>query len=230
MRRFGAAGSELKSLANDAELDDYTFRVAGCVGEFWTKICYRHLFSGGRPATPQPLDSHAGLNLDQLVAEGIRFGKGLQLVNILRDVPEDLRNGRCYIPEDGLRAAGLRAQDLLSPKSERAFRPLYDRLLDKAQAHLEAGWHYTTSLPRKHMRVRLACAWPILIGCKTLALLRGGNVLDGANRLKVSRPFIRKMMLQTIIYYPFAQAWNGLLPRQEAQIGAGNAPFGTGSQ
>ena len=33
-----------------------------------------------------------------MVPMGIRYGKGLQLVNILRDIPQDLRNGRCYIP------------------------------------------------------------------------------------------------------------------------------------
>ena len=32
------------TLETEAELDDYTYRVAGCVGEFWTKICRAHFF------------------------------------------------------------------------------------------------------------------------------------------------------------------------------------------
>ena len=83
LRRFGlaTAGSVL-SLQSDAELDDYTFRVAGCVGKFWTEICSAHLFSTGT------------WNLAEQLRLGVEFGKGLQLVNILRDLPRDLRQGR----------------------------------------------------------------------------------------------------------------------------------------
>lgn len=31
------------ALTNGAELDRYTYLVAGCVGEFWTRVCFRHL-------------------------------------------------------------------------------------------------------------------------------------------------------------------------------------------
>ncbi len=96
------AGDKLKlelqpiiALQTDAELDDYTYRVAGCVGEFWTKMCRAHLFPKAR------------LDDAQLLANGIRFGKGLQLVNILRDLPADLRKGRCYLPAEKLEPAGL---------------------------------------------------------------------------------------------------------------------------
>src|SRR6185436_15786446 len=45
LARFaGATAQHISSLQSDAELDDYTYRVAGCVGEFWTRLCRRHLF------------------------------------------------------------------------------------------------------------------------------------------------------------------------------------------
>ena len=45
LRRFaGASAGKSSRLQNDAELDDYTYRVAGCVGEFWTKMCRAHVF------------------------------------------------------------------------------------------------------------------------------------------------------------------------------------------
>jgi farnesyl-diphosphate farnesyltransferase len=50
------------ALETEAELDDYTYRVEGCVGEFWTKICRAHLF-------PQ-----ARLDEKQFIMDGIRFG------------------------------------------------------------------------------------------------------------------------------------------------------------
>ena len=45
LRRFaGATAENIVALETAAELDDYTYRVAGCVGEFWTKICRAQLF------------------------------------------------------------------------------------------------------------------------------------------------------------------------------------------
>jgi farnesyl-diphosphate farnesyltransferase len=96
-------------------------------------------------------------------------------------------------------------------------------MLDRAEAHLGAGWRYTTSLPRGSIRVRLACAWPILIGHKTLGLLRKGNVLEPGNRVKIRRSELRALLIRSVLYYPFSRAWNGLFPRKEADFGAGNA-------
>lgn len=199
LERFGSANADrLLALQTDTELDDYTYRVAGCVGEFWTRICHYRLYWG------EPWDEAA------MLSNGIRFGQGLQLVNILRDLPRDLRAGRCYLPVESLAAHGLRPNDLLYPVNLPRLRPLYDSLLDRAQAHLTAGWAYTTALPQSPFRVRLACTWPILIGAETLAKLRHGNVLDPAQRLKVSRASVRRIMLQTILYAPSAGKWSRL--------------------
>ena len=39
-----ASPEKIVALETPSELDDYTYRVAGCVGEFWTRICRIHLF------------------------------------------------------------------------------------------------------------------------------------------------------------------------------------------
>ena len=193
-------GENIIALQSLPELDDYTYRVAGCVGEFWTAMCRSHLFPEA------PLDDA------QLMSNGVRFGKGLQLVNILRDLPRDLRAGRCYIPRTELELAGLAPIELLDVSNEKRFRPLYDRLLDKAEEHLAAGWAYTKSLPRNQIRVRLACAWPILIGARTLQKLRNENVLDASRRVKVSRSEIRDLMARSIFLYPFRSKWDAQFP------------------
>ncbi len=202
LRRFGSASAgQVVALKTEAELDDYTYRVAGCVGEFWTKMCRAHLF-------PQlPLDE-AGL-----LANGIRFGKGLQLVNVLRDLPADLRQGRCYLPSEQLAKEELVPTDLLDSKNEPRLRPVYDPWLGRAEAHLAAGWLYTNTLPRRCVRVRLACAWPLLIGRQTLGLLRSGGVLDAQKRCKVPRAQVRRILCRSVLYYPWSQAWNRLYPR-----------------
>jgi farnesyl-diphosphate farnesyltransferase len=150
------------------------------------------------------------VELATLLANGIRFGKGLQLVNILRDLPADLGHGRCYLPADALALHQLKPADLLNPANEKALRPLYDAWLDRADSHLAAGWAYTNSLPRKSVRVRLACAWPLLIGRRTLRLLRMGNMLDPGHRIKVPRNEVKALMAKSVLYYPFPSAWDKL--------------------
>lgn len=196
LKRFaGANEKQIVALQMEAELDDYTYRVAGCVGEFWTKMCRAHLFP------------KAKLDDNLLMTNGIRFGKGLQLINILRDLPRDLRTGRCYIPQEALTSFGLNPNDLLSPSNRPKFRSVFEKYLDIAQAHLVAGWNYTNSLPRSQCRVRLACAWPILIGAKTIQRLRSANILDPAQRVKVGRDEVRKLICKSVMLYPFARAW-----------------------
>ncbi len=202
MTRFaGASEKNIVALNTDDELDDYTYRVAGCVGEFWTKICRAHVFPTA------PLDDAA------LLVDGVRFGKGLQLVNILRDLPKDLRQGRCYLPAERLRGVNLTAADLLEPANAAKFQPVYDHFLALAQTHLTAGWAYTNALPRGSVRVRLACAWPILIGMETLKKLRTTNVLDPRQRIKINRVEIRRIMVRSLLYYPWPGAWANLLSK-----------------
>ncbi|MDB6124883.1 MAG: Farnesyl-diphosphate farnesyltransferase [Pedosphaera sp.] len=201
LRRFaGASATKVVGLQMESELDDYTYRVAGCVGEFWTRMCRAYLFP------------RAKLDEELLLKNGVRFGKGLQLVNILRDLPRDLRQGRCYLPAEELAKAGLMPSDLLDPKMEPKFRSLYNRYLTLAEEHLTAGWAYTNALPWRCVRVRLACAWPILIGMNTLAKLRTGNVLDPQQRIKVSRPEVKRLILRSVLAYPWPGAWKRLFP------------------
>lgn len=191
-------GKKIIALQTDAELDDYTYRVAGCVGRFWTKICLAHQFSTEQTNTP-------------LFEEcGVHFGKGLQMVNILRDIPADLAKGRCYIPAEQLAAAGLTPEDLLRPENGPKFRPLYNKYLDLAELHLAAGWEYTNMVPFGQMRIRLACAWPILIGLKTISRLRSGNVLDPRDRIKITRAEVWQIVRRSVLSYPLPGAWRRL--------------------
>jgi farnesyl-diphosphate farnesyltransferase len=196
--QFDASPGQLSSFHSDQELDGYTYAVAGCVGEFWTEMCRAHVFPSDR------------LDDATLRANAIRFGKGLQLVNILRDIPNDLRRNRCYIPGEKLLSHGLNPEDLLQPSTMARFRPLYHEYLQLAVDHLSAGWQYTVSLPFRCLRIRLACAWPVLIGIQTLAELRNRNVLDNNSRIKIDRPQIRSLVLRSILLYPLPACWNRL--------------------
>ena len=123
---------------------------------------------------------------------GVRFGKGLQLVNVLRDISKDLRIGRCYLPVKDPRA-------LLDPRNFDAIRPIYNRWLDIAVEHLGAGWQYTLKIPPSQARLRLACIWPIWIGLMTVGRLRVQNPLDPVRRVKISRGEVYGVMARSFL-------------------------------
>lgn len=177
----------LTPLETFQELEDYTHHVAGCVGPFWTKMCMAHL------------RAFHTWDLDQMCLLGIRFGKALQWTNILRDLPRDLANGRCYIPSQDLTPLGLTASDLRQPLCYPKFAPLYHRYIDHALEHYRSAWEYTLLIPRLCCRIQLACIWPIWIGLETLALLRhSNNPLDVANRIRISRSRVYSMIFLSV--------------------------------
>jgi len=151
-----------------------------------------------------------------LLANSVRFGKGLQMVNVLRDLPADLRLGRCYLPEERLTAIGLSPAELLQPANESRVRPLLNAYICQSEDHLRAGWTYTNALPWSSVRVRLACAWPILIGFRTLKLLRTGKVLDPQQRIKICRKEIRECLWRSVLFYPWPAAWRRLVEEEKS--------------
>ncbi|MFQ5989594.1 MAG: phytoene/squalene synthase family protein [Candidatus Methylomirabilales bacterium] len=169
------------------ELDQYTYFVAGCVGEFWTEIHLAH-----RP-------SLKGWHVADMKNRGVRFGKGLQMTNILRDLSRDLRIGRCYLPQEDLDALALAPTDLCDPQAIERVKPLLRDLLQLTLTHYQEGWGYTMAIPRREVRMRLACAWPLLIGLKTLALVaESKNLLDPAASVKISRPELYRIMRRSL--------------------------------
>jgi len=203
LERFTAENERELVALNDDELDQYTYMVAGCVGEFWTKMCVAHL--------PELRD----WNLPKMCELGVRFGKGLQLINVLRDMPKDLRIGRCYLPVPD-------PQALLDPANFETVKPTYHRWLDTAVTHLDAGWEYTLTIPRNQARLRLACIWPIWIGLKTIARLRFANPLDPTRRIQVSRGEVYWLIAESLA----TCRWDGALKRQYQSLRLLAAPDG----
>jgi farnesyl-diphosphate farnesyltransferase len=189
LRRFpGRTAAELRHLETSEELDEYTYLVAGCVGPFWTQMAHAHL------------PSLAAWDVEKYSEIGVRFGKALQLTNILRDIPRDLRIGRCYLPASELAESGLRPADLLEPANSERARPVLARWLDLALDHYKAAWEYTMSIPKRECRLRLACIWPIWIGLETLGLLRRSkNFLDPELVIKISRGRIYAIMAASVL-------------------------------
>ncbi|MEO6969913.1 MAG: squalene/phytoene synthase family protein [Chthoniobacterales bacterium] len=167
LTRFGDPVA-FTSLQTAAELDEYTYLVAGCVGEFWTKL-------GVRKAPP-----FATLAPNEMTKLGVTYGRGLQLINVLRDRGADRQAGRSYLP----------AQELATrPEAE-----VFADWLNAAEAKIGAGIDYCSALTS--WRTRFATALPALIGARTIALLRAAE--SGAGKIKVPRKMVRRILLAAL--------------------------------
>jgi len=176
--------AQVRALQSAADLDEYTYLVAGCVGEFWTRLCFRHL------------RDFASLIPDEMLSLGRRYGMGLQLINVLRDAGSDLRSGRCYFPEDELCRVGLSAAQILSRSD--LFQPIYQRWMEKAQDGLQCGMQYSRAI--RNRRVRAATVLPALIGARTLALLHKAGASALHHAIKVPRREVRRTILSLAIH------------------------------
>ena len=194
-------GQGMQALQTEQELTDYTWQVAGCVGEFWTELCARHL------------RNFATLPTVALSEMGRRYGMGLQRLNILRDAGDDLSAGRCYLPQDRLAALALSPAELAQGVKlgdgttlERV-APLFNEYLDLTQAQLLDGLTYSCALNSR--RLRVASALPALIGARTLALLRQAEPLAWRQRVKMPRHEIKALLWRLF--------WRGASPKALAQ-------------
>jgi phytoene synthase len=88
-------------------LESYCVRVASSVGEMCTYVF----------GTQEPADMPVALYRAR------RLGLAMQLTNILRDVGEDARRGRCYLPEDELARFGFQRDDVLTDTQLAAHGP-----------------------------------------------------------------------------------------------------------
>ena len=184
----GDTPADVRALPDMASLGQYTYYVAGVVGEFWTMLCSANL---------RALRIHR--NNQQLSSLGMRFGQGLQLTNILRDVGKDLQCGRCYLPADELQRLGLQAHDLLDPTLLPQVRPLVIHLIDYTLEHLDHASCYVRLLPRRALRVRLSCMWPLLFAVQTLEeVCRSEGLLSHQERVKISRQAVYCTILRSL--------------------------------
>ena len=119
------------------ELETYCHIVAGTVGVLLTRLFAGEL--GDAWATPVRYE------------QGRRFGLGLQITNVLKDVEGDRRRGVSYLPDDPAPLVSL------------------------AVSHLDEAHEYVRSIPEARSDMRLFCVWACHLALATLARLAHGE-------------------------------------------------------
>jgi 15-cis-phytoene synthase len=119
-------------------LKRYCHRVAGVVGQLSASI-----FGYRNAAT-----------LEYAEALGIAF----QLTNIIRDVGEDARRDRVYLPGDELARFGLTAEDIVARRDNAGFRELMQFEADRAVSYFELAFSKLPAEDREPQRAGLIMA------------------------------------------------------------------------
>jgi 15-cis-phytoene synthase len=102
---------------NFDELKRYCYQAAGVVGEVSARI-----FGMQTADNPKTLEYARTL------------GEALQLINIIRDVGEDARRGRIYVPNEDLLKFGIASSDVLKAHSSGAFKAMMQFQYERAAA------------------------------------------------------------------------------------------------
>lgn len=172
------------SLKTTKDLEHYCRLMGGMPGLFWSKLIYL--------TTPINVNEH------DFYERGMHIGDALQIVNILRDLPKDIHQGRCYFPKEDLEKNGLSAKQLLEANSSKNFEPIKKKWINWGLGRIESGKDYFSKLPKMQFGQRAGVAWPILWTVDTFnKLATTPDLLNVTKRVKISRNRVYLTMLST---------------------------------
>ncbi|ADO73189.1 phytoene/squalene synthase family protein [Stigmatella aurantiaca] len=162
----------------------YCYYVAGTVGEMLTE-----LFIGFAPRLAN--------QANELRALSPAFGRALQLINILKDIREDLERGYCWLPRTVMAAHGLTARTLLYPENRGRAVAMLNELVAVARREADISLEYALRLPVDEPGLRLFCLWPLFFAVLALSRLENNPAVFEPQPVKISRASVREIMLLT---------------------------------
>ena len=185
---FGSDNPKVQ-LSTMYELEEYTYYVAGTVGELLSRLFTRDHFN-----IPKE-------RCDIMFANGVAFGKALQYVNIIKDSREDFTEGRCFIPADLLKKHGLELSEFFKNDKKDEIKAVYGELIRRAEDHLQAAIKYVEAVPLRLWRIRLFCIWPVALACATLNGIKRDldDFIKTNNSYKITRKEVKRILLRGYI-------------------------------
>lgn len=180
---FGSDNPKVQ-LSTVEELEEYTYYVAGTVGELLSE-----LFTLDHFKVP------AGKK-DIMFSNGIAFGKALQYVNIIKDSREDFTEGRCFIPADLLNKHGITLEEFFKSQKQNEIKAVYSELINRAEEHLKASVIYIESIPVRLWKIRLFCIWPVALAYATLNGIKKdlNEFIKTNDTYKISRSQVKSIL------------------------------------
>lgn len=179
-------GDEIAPCRKAADLHRYTYWVAGCVGEFWTKVGFSTL--GERFSNPD--------NAAEMLVGGRELGQGLQLINILRDLHEDIPNGRLYLPREELTAVGWNGEG--APPID-VIEPVYENWMETCVSFLGQVDAYVSKI--ENARARVCTRLPFILGQETAKEMElAGFERVVSEKVKIPRSVVWKSLGRAVFF------------------------------
>ncbi len=208
LRRLASPQGALQ-LEDGADLERYCHVVAGTVGAMLVR-----LFAVTSPRLDEPRQR-------RLLSLAETFGRAMQLTNIVKDVAEDARVGACYVPRALAARYRLSPEALLDPRHRAQARQVVCELVALAARSLDAAVAFTLLLPRREVRLRLFCLWPIFLAAGTLRrVLRDEALFVPGARPRVGRNEVRRTLGTTTLAVLSDGAIRWLYGRRRVQLQA----------
>ena len=195
-------------LANENELEEYCYFVAGCIGEMLCNLFLEEL-PGLSPSARETMQRTA-----------VSFGLGLQMTNISKDVVVDRGRGWSYVPESYITGNGLTVEEFNEGTNLTKNLDVLEGLLHKTVGHLQDALKFTLAIPRRNPAIRLFCIWPLWMAMETVAVLHNNRaLLTSDDPVKISRQTVRKILRRTPLYVfsntLLNRSFNGILKHGE---------------
>jgi phytoene/squalene synthetase len=171
LKTFLRSDEVIFGVKNPPFLDWYCYSIAGCVGAYWVKMFEL-------PSTLEPL--------------AVAYGKGLQRINILRDVVADWDRKRVYLPESELLKFELKEAKFWNKPSWKDFCEDY---ISETKKLLFYGANFCDSIPYSSFRLRWSSAMPLQIGLATLQKIE--ETKEWQPEIKISRRDVKKLAIST---------------------------------
>lgn len=186
--RGGKGGIILES---NEDLDRYCYYVAGTVGNLLTEV---FAFESG-------INDPRWIQAQKI--RGYHFALGLQKVNMIKDVVQDLQRGSIFLPQAWLNQFNLSPSDLMEGGNNSKVRSLLFFFIRQAASHLEMSRDYILNLPKNQIGFRLFCIWPYTMAIDTLIKgITKQDLFTREHEIKVSRPQMYRMMKLTSLLAP----------------------------
>jgi farnesyl-diphosphate farnesyltransferase len=174
------------TVADEKDLDDYMFEVAGRVGYLITQLFAWYSITIRRKEK-------------EIMPLAREFGLALQTVNVIRGIREDYDRGWVYIPQKFMQDMGLTKDQLFDPEHREQALKVLDMMTNKAERHLGYALQYIKSLPWWQHGIRLGCIFPLMFAIRTLAVSRH-NAQVFESEAKMTRKEVKKIVLDSTLW------------------------------
>ena len=165
-----------------ADMDDYCYYVAGCVGEMLAKLFCHY-------------SADINIHKEELLKLSVSFGQGLQMTNILKDIWDDAKRGVCWLPQDIFTETGFDLKHLTPETNDENFRKGLEHLISVAHEHLQNALKYTQLLPANETGIRNFCLWALGMAVLTLRNIKNNLDFNDSNQVKITRKDVKTTVL-----------------------------------